>query len=236
MKNRNLAAVGKYFISITTFFLLSITQIAQAHTSFVVTESSKAFAAKSYYGTLNLGHGCTDLVSGAHFDTEKLEVDIPPTATSVRPVDAEWATAAVVKDQTTPTIITRLVWTKTGPVQLEDSHLYRVSFTVKLPDAPLTTLAFPARQICHNSEGVEITTPWEGLEAPTLKLLPARVPGWNKYTTQIEINTATIQSFFSDAQIVWSGASAYSANPVTDGLISNKLTVIPAGAEYWVKY
>ena len=100
----------------------------------------------------------------------------------------------------------------------------------------MTTLSFPSRQICHNADTQEIVTPWEGAEAPTLKLLPARTPGWNKYTAQADIDEATIIGFFSNAYIVWSGGAAYSANPVTAGLISNPLTTIPAGAEFWVKY
>lgn len=214
---------------------LGATTAAQAHTSFVVTTTSNAFAGKSYYATMNLGHGCEDDATGTKYDTEILEVDIPAGVTSVRPVDAAWATAEVVKDGGGN--ITQLKWTRTpGTVHAEDSQLYRVNFSMKLPDAPMTTLGFVARQICHNDSNVEITTAWEGAETPTLKLLPARLPGWNKYTAQANIDEATIKSFFADAYIVWSGDAAYSGNPVTAGLITKALTAIPAGSEFWVKY
>ena len=224
----------KTIVIASAAIILGSIQSAQAHTSFVITDSSNAFAGKSYFATLNLGHGCEDVLSGVKFDTEKLEVDIPAGVTSIRPMDSAWATATVVKD--VDGNITQLVWTRTNAPLAEDSQLYRVSFTAKLPDAPMTTLAFPARQICHNTNAVEITTPWEGAEAPTLKLLPPRAPGWNKYTAQADIDDTTINAFFSDAYIVWSGSAAYSANPVTAGLITNTLTIIPAGADFWVKY
>lgn len=225
---------NKTRLLVSAAIVLGSLQAAQAHTSFVITNSSNAYAGKSYFATLNLGHGCEDDATGTKYDTEKLEVDIPAGVTSIRPMDAAWASASVVKDADGN--ITQLVWTKTGAPLAEDSQLYRVSFKAKLPDAPVTTLAFPARQICHNDSSQEIITPWEGAEAPTLKLMPVRTPGWNKYTAQADIDEATIKSFFSDADIVWSGDAAYSANSVTAGLISNSLSIIPAGSEFWVKY
>jgi hypothetical protein len=71
---------------------------------------------------------------------------------------------------------------------------------------------------------------------PKLRILPARAPGWNKYTAQSVIDAAMLSSYFGDAEVVWSSNAAYSANPVTDSMITNKLTEIPQGAEYWVKY
>lgn len=214
--------------------ILGSIQVVQAHTAFAITASSNAFAGKSYFATMNLGHGCEDLLTGIKYDTEKLEVDIPAGITSIRPMDAAWADASVVKDSVGN--ITQLVWTRTSGNHPEDSQLYRVNFTAKLPDLPMTTVAFPTRQVCHNENGDELVTPWEGLESPTLKLLPARALGWNKYTAQADIDEATMKAFFSDAYIVWSASAAYSANPVTAGLITNILTGIPSGSEFWVKY
>ena len=76
------------------------------------------------------------------------------------------------------------------------------------------------------------------LAAPTLTILPPRVPGWNKYTVK---NKVTDLAAFADAQIVWAGDAAYSANPATMELIKGEddvteLTEIKAGAEIWVKY
>ena len=229
MKNYKLGILAS-----TAFIYLGSLQVAHAHTAFVVTSTSNAFAGKSYFATINLGHGCEDELTGVKFDTEKLEVDIPAGVTSVRPMDAPWGSASVETD--VDGNVTKITWTKTGAALPADSQLYRVNFSAKLPDAAMTTLAFPARQYCHDDSAVEIMTPWEGAESPTLKLLPARSPGWNKYTAQAEIDEATIKAFFADAYIVWSGGAAYSSNPVTADLISNTLTTIPMGAEFWVKY
>ena len=191
-------------------------------------------AGASFLATAKIGHGCEDALTGTKYDTERLEIEMPAGVTSIRPLDAPWAAASVVKDDLGT--ITKLVWTKTDMVHSEDSQLYLASFTVKLPNTPMTTLAFPAIQYCHDGSGNEISLEWIAAEAPTLKLLEAHKPGWNKYTAQTDIDTATIQGFFTDATIVWSGGSAYSANPVTDSLITNKLTTIPTGSEFWVKY
>lgn len=204
---------------------------AHAHASFVVDATSIPVAGKSYVATLNLGHGCEDELTGTKYDTETVEVDIPSTFTSVRPLDAAWGTAAVEKDVNNNVV--KLIWTRTIPAHTEDSHLYRVSFKGTLPIEPLTKLGFVTRQICN---GGTLTTAWEGAATPTLKLMSARLPGWNKYTAQTDIDEATIKSFFADALIVWSNNAAYSANPVTAGLITTPLTSIPAGAEFWVKY
>lgn len=48
--------------------------------------------------------------------------------------------------------------------------------------------------------------------APALVVMPARVPGWNKYPAPVALTDLGI---FKDALIVWSGAAAYSAKPAT---------------------
>lgn len=212
-------------------FSLGAIEAAQAHTAFVVNASSNAFAGKSYFATLNAGHGCED-AAGALYDTEKVTVEIPAGVTKVRPMDADWGPAKVEEKDANGNV-TKISWTRTAPAHTEDSYLYRASFTATLPNAPMTTLAFRAVQSCN---GGQVETAWEGAEAPTLKLLPARTPGWNKFTAQANIDEATIKAFFADANIVWSGGAAYSANPVTAGLITTPLTSIPTGAEFWVKY
>lgn len=211
-------------------FLGSV-QGVEAHTSFVVNATNLPFAGKSYTATMNVGHGCEDETTGTHYDTEILEVEIPATFTKVRPMDATWGTAAVETDIAGN--VTKLIWTRTLAAHAEDTHLYQVSFKGSLPNAPLTTLEFVATQRCN---GDTIATVWEGADVPTLKLLPARLPGWNQYTAQADIDEATIKSFFADALIVWSNNAAYSANPHTAELITNPLTAIPLGAVFWVKY
>jgi len=209
---------------------LGLIQAVEAHTSFVVNATSLPFAGKGYTATMNVGHGCED-ANGTFYDTETLEVAIPATFTNVRPMDATWGAAAVEKD--VDGNVTKLIWTRTATAHAEDTHLYQVSFKGTLPNLPMTTLEFVATQHCN---GGTVETVWEGAKVPTLKLLPARLPGWNKYTAQADIDEATIKAFFADALIVWSGNAAYSVNPVTAGLITNTLTAIPTGAEFWVKY
>jgi hypothetical protein len=50
-----------------------------------------------------------------------------------------------------------------------------------------------------------------------------------------------LKAFFGDAQIVWKGTAAFSANPTTAGLIAGTsgvtaLTSIAAGDVIWVKH
>ncbi len=218
---------------------LSVFQGAQAHTSFVIDATSIPFAGKSYTGTLRAGHGCADAL-GAHFDTERIEVEIPAGVTAVKPFDAPWGKATIEKD--TAGLVTKLIWTRSNalPVLTADTHLYLATFRATLPNAPLTSIAFRTVQYCTNyttASPTPVITPWEGAEAPTLKLVPARLPGWNKYTINTAIaDIAALKAYFSDSHIVWSGGSAWSVNPVTDALITNKLTTIPANQEFWVKY
>jgi hypothetical protein len=74
--------------------------------------------------------------------------------------------------------------------------------------------------------------------APALAILPARAPGWNKFTVAQKV---TDLSVFKDALIVWAGDAAYSANPATADQIKSEdgvteLKEIATGAEIWVKY
>jgi hypothetical protein len=74
--------------------------------------------------------------------------------------------------------------------------------------------------------------------APALVILPARSPGWNKFTVT---NKVTDLSIFKDAQIVWAGDAAYSGNPATADQIKSEegvteLKEIAAGTEIWVKF
>jgi uncharacterized protein YcnI len=227
--NKTTLAAG---ITLMLLLALGLTQTAQAHTSFVIDATSIPYAGKSYTGTLRAGHGCEDEVTGDHYDTEKVEVEIPAGVTKVKPFDAPWGAATIEKDMEGN--VTKLIWTRNSAALAEDTHLYAVSFRATLPDAPLTTVSFRAVQICN---GGTIETAWEGAEAPTLNLVPARLPGWNKYTIDVEItDEAMLKQYFGDALIVWSNDAAYSANPVTAELIDNKLISVPANQEIWVKY
>ena len=213
-------------IAMTAAMLLSIAHVADAHVSFV---ANNAYAGKSYVATANIPHGCEDS-SLAKYDTIKIEITIPAGFTAVRPADAAFGPATIEKDGSGN--VTKLIWTKAAAALTDDTHLYQVTFRGTLPNTPLQSLDFVTKQTCSGNT----TKTWEGVDAPKLPVLPARAPGWNKYTAQENIDEATIKAFFADAYIVWSNGAAYSANAVTAGLITNKLTAIPLGAQFWVKY
>lgn len=212
--------------AIAAALLLGTLPAAHAHVSFV---ASNAYADTTYLATATVPHGCTDL-AGTDYDTLRIEIEIPAGMTDVRPADAVFGPVTIETD--TNGAVTRLIWTKTAAALAGDTHLYQVSFRGRLPNMPLATLAFATTQICAGNT----MKSWAGVDAPVLRVLPKRTPGWNKYTAQADVNEATIKAFFGDAQIVWSNGMAYSANPVTAGLIANPLTGIPAGMDYWVKY
>jgi uncharacterized protein YcnI len=219
--------------------LVSLASVALAH----VSVTSPGFAGTNQILTFGVGHGC----EGA--DTVQLRVDIPEEIMSVRALPSPWGEAEVTRND--EDLVTAVTWTKADARPFDDQY-YQFSIRVGVPDAPFTTLYFEATQICRNADGEEITAEWsalpeeveaagedaELLEAPALLILPPRVPGWNKYTVADDI---TDLSIFDDAQIVWSGDAAYSANLETAALIEDEedvevLTEIEADAEIWVKY
>lgn len=188
----------------------------------------------------SVGHGCT----GA--DTYRIVVDIPAGVTSVRPMRSDFGPPAVTKDGAGT--ITSVSWQKPLPEALEaDIAFYKLVIRLKTPSQPFTTIYFPVHQTCRAKDGTMTTVDWVGLPggsatdepAAALKLVPARAPGWNTY--KVPSAMADLSVFFQDAQIVWKGAAAYSANPSTAALIMNTpgataLTGLSAGDEIWVKY
>ena len=207
--------------------LCALAQTIHAHVSFV---ANNAYAGKSYVATANIPHGCSD-IDGVHYDTLKIEIAIPPEFTAVRPADSAFGPATIETDAVTGAV-TKLIWTKAAAELPVDTHFVQVTFRGTLPNTPLTTLELETTQTC----GGGTTKTWGGVDVPKLKVLPARAPGWNKYTAQGNIDATMLSTYFGDAEIVWYGAAAYSPNPITDGLITNKLTDIPLGGEFWVKY
>jgi hypothetical protein len=206
--------------------------VAQAHVS---VSSGPVFAGATSELTFNIGHGC----EGA--DTFRIEVRIPAGVTSVRPVDSVFGKAVVTKDAAGT--VTSVTWTKAAADVLPaDTQLYKLTVSAKLPNAPFTTLSFPTIQGCRAADGTELTHEWTGATAtdpaPSVFLFPARTPGWNKYTVDQPIKDLTV---FKDAQIVWAGTAAYSANPSTLGLIQQEantqvLSDIQPGTEIWIRY
>lgn len=207
-------------------------------------------ANKTFEATLNVPHGCGD-DAGNHFDTQRVETTIPTDFVSVLPVDATFGKATVIKNETGA--VTKIVWAKTeAEVLPADDHFYKLTFRGKLPDKPFTKIAFPTVQHCIGTNGVALTSEWTATEdgehdhnapnaenpAPTLFIYPARSPGWNKYTVNEHVHDLSV---FADAEIVWAGTAAYSANAITLDLIKadTSVTVLDAihpGTEIWVKY
>lgn len=206
-------------------------QSAHAHVSFV---ANVPYAGKSYVATLNVPHGCEDS-SAKLYDSSKIEVTIPAGFTGVRPSPSTFGKASVVKDAQGN--VTKLVWTKAEADKLaDDSQFYQITFRGTLPNAPFTALAFDTVQTCEGG----LTQAWTGVNVPTLRVLPGRTVGWNKFTVPTALDlTGAGKNFFTDAAIVWKGKEGYSANSNTFDLIkknATELKLIPANSDIWVKY
>lgn len=208
-----------------------------------VSVAGPGYAGQSSVLTFAIGHGC----EGA--DTVGLEISIPKEVSSVRAMPSVFGALEVKTDDTGA--VTSVSWTKDNARAVDDSY-YLMAIRMKLPDAPFTTILFPAKQLCRKADGTESTVEWrataeeiaaakageEPEPAPSLVIMPLHAPGWNKLTTATAIEDLSI---FDDAEIVWVGDAAYSGNPTTSELIEDEdgvepLTKIAAGAEIWVRY
>jgi uncharacterized protein YcnI len=212
---------------------------ASAHISI---SSGPGFATKTQIVTFGVGHGC----EGS--DTRKVRVQIPDSVVSVRALNSDLGAAKVETNATGA--VTAVVWEKLASELLDaDTNYYTVSLRIRIPDAPFTTLYFRTYQTCGTG-AEELEVAWaeevpedqvpEGKEpAPALQILPARVPGWNKF--QVPRDISDLSAYFSDALIVWKGEAAYSANPLTAEAIAStegvsELIELEANDEVWVKY
>jgi periplasmic copper chaperone A len=211
---------------------------ASAHVSIV---SGPGFADNSQEISFGVGHGC----EGS--DTLSVRVEIPPEVVSVRALNSDLGPARVELDDAG--LVRAVSWEKNESSVLDgDYNYYKVTLRLKVPNAPFTALYFPTRQVCRSPDGEETVVDWvstdpepaEGSEpAPALTILPKRFPGWNKFTLAAAVSDPAV--FFADAQIVWKGDAAYSANPFTTELIGqtegvSALESLDAGDEVWVKY
>jgi uncharacterized protein YcnI len=212
---------------------------AHAHVSLT---SGPGYANQSQVLNFGVGHGC----EGA--DTVRVEITIPKEATNIRAMPSPFGDAQVKLDDAG--VVSTVVFSKDKARAVDDAY-YQLSIRIKVPDAPFTTLYFPAKQVCRSADGKETTVDWAALPgdppkegeteaepAPALNVLPVRYPGWNKITVENGVKDLKV---FDDAQIVWQGNAAYSSNPATAGLIKSEdgvtqLSEIKAGAEIWVKY
>jgi uncharacterized protein YcnI len=219
--------------------------VVQAHVS---VSSGPGFADKTQEVTFGVGHGC----AGA--DTLSIRVQIPADVTSIRALRSDLGPARVEKNAAG--VVTAVIWSKPAAEIVEgDPNYYRATLRLRVPNKPFTTLYFPTIQTCRTPAGVESTAEWvavpgngpdggapdaaEPEPAPALVIVPARQPGWNKFTVPAALSD--LSAFFADAQIVWVGGSAWSANPSTAELIKSEpntqtLVTIPAGSTVWARY
>jgi uncharacterized protein YcnI len=216
--------------------------IARAHISI---SSGAAAANTTQEVSFSVGHGC----EGS--DTLKVRVQIPAGITSVRPMPNDFGKASIEKDAAG--LVTAVIWQKAdADLYAADIAYYKLIIRLKTPDMPFTTLYFPIEQTCKSADGGVTTVNWSMLPgaaaadggvadepAAELNIAPARVAGWNKLKTAVAVTE--LKRFFGDAQIVWKGAAAYSANAATTDLIKatagvTPLTSLAAGDEIWVKY
>jgi len=211
---------------------------ASAHVSIA---SGVAFANTTQEITFGVGHGC----EGA--DTSAVQVEIPAGVTSVRPLASGFGQVDVETDASGA--IVAVTWQKSESAVLEaDTQYYKLILRLKLPNEPFSTLYFPAHQTCLAKDGTSTTVDWVGIDAaegssvepaPALRVVPARFPGWNKFTLPNAIGD--LAPYFNDAQIVWLGSAAYSSSPTTTELIAgtkgvSALSALDAGDQIWVKY
>lgn len=217
---------------------LCIASVAEAHVSIA---SGPAQANKSQKITFGVGHGC----DGA--DTVKVRVEIPAGVSSVRVFHSDFGKPTI---EGTAAAVTAVVWTKDAAELLgEDYGYYELTIRARVADVPFTKIPFKVFQTCRTAGGVETTVAWDqppgsttGEPAPVLNVVPGRITGWNTYTLTTAVPAAQLGTFFGDAQIVWKGNSAYSANAALAPLITGTPGVTPmtadlaAGDVIWVKY
>jgi hypothetical protein len=192
--------------------------------------------------TLAIGHGC----EGA--DTSSVRTTLPPSVTTVRAMTSDFGRATVEKNGAGAPVA--VSWVRDDANLLPvDTNFYKLTLRARLPNAPFTTLFFPTEQRCKLADGgvaVNLWTNTTGMasdageeEAPMVVLVPAHRPGWNKLTVPVAVTDLSL--YFSNAQIVWRGNQAFSANPTTAQLIAGTagvaaLSELAPNDEIWVKY
>jgi hypothetical protein len=122
----------------------AVTLFANLATGHISVASGPAFANTTQEISFGVGHGC----SGA--DTSSVRITIPAGVTSVRAVASDFGKASVEKDAAG--IVTAVTWQKAPQDVLEsDIAYYKLTLRLRVPNAPFTTLLFPARQTCTAS-------------------------------------------------------------------------------------
>ena len=221
-----------------------ICTLASAHVS--TGAGSPATANASQEITLQIGHGCAIDGQTATADTTSLAVDIPAGVTNVRAVSStDFPNLTLAKDLAGN--VTTITWAKNADAGLDsDSNFYKLTFRAKMPNTPFTKIYLKAHQKCK-APGKD--TEWTGIPgdnsghepAAEVVILPAKTPGWNKFTVPVAIAAADMKSYFADAQIIWKDNAAFSANAVTTDQITKEpgvtaLTQLAANDVIFVKY
>jgi periplasmic copper chaperone A len=230
----------------TLFFsaaVVALPALAQAHIGVV---SGPAVANVTQEVAFGVGHGCEG------FDTYRVRVEIPAGVGSILPLTSDFGKITVEKDAAGN--VTAVTWQKPDADLLSaDAEYYKLSVRLRPPNQPFTTVYFPIIQTCKAPDGRLFETRWVGKPgdpvvdgahdepAASLNVVPARSPGWNKYTVPVALTTMQLSTWFRDALIVWKGSAAFSANPTTADLIKTTAGVtalesIQANDEIWVKY
>lgn len=227
---------ASFAASLALFGITLIPATAAAH---IGIKSGPATADQTQEIDFGVGHGC------AGSDTYKVRIEIPAGLTSVRAAPSAFGNAKVFKDAAENVIAVE--WTKRDEVEDSDTHYYTLTIRAKVPNQPFGVLYFPIYQTCKQPGGEPLpVVAWVGTpQAPAdepaadLLILPAKQPGWNKWTVPEAI--ADLSALFGDAQIVWKGTQAFSTNPATMAQVAatagvTPLTVLAADDEIWVKY
>lgn len=230
-----------YFAALAAVSAVSFSaSLAEAH---VALASGPAFADKSQKITFSVGHGC----EGS--DTVKIQIDIPSQITSVRALFSDFGKPVLTRDSsnTNPaTNVTSITWTKSATDELDtDDGFYEITLRGKVANTPFTQFQVNVHQTCKDGT-VEhwIAPPGDttGSPAPLVKIVPARLAGWNKVVLPVGIVKADLPTYFGDALIVWKGNAAFSSNSNTRTMIEATAGVdlldadLAAGDEVWVKY
>lgn len=219
-----------------SLLLASATAAAHPHIT-----SGPAFAnTSSQLVTFGVSHGCTMK------DTVKIQIDIPANISSVRPLYGPdgFGLPTVTK---VGADVTKVVWEKATFDVTGDNSYYELTLRLRIADVPFTKIAFNVTQTCRDATGDTVVA-WDdpddtaGNEAPTLTVVPAHGPGWNKITMPVALAEADLPTYFGDAQIVWRANQAYTPNGALAALIAMTAGVtaltggLAAGDELWVKY
>jgi uncharacterized protein YcnI len=224
---------------------LLVPSIAAAHISVA---SGPAIANKSSQKiSFAISHGCNSNT----LDTLSIQVDIPTDGsidqTSVRPMPSDFDGRPIITKSGNN--VGSIKWTR-NPADLQDGDLayYEITVRLKVNNVPFTKVPFTVTQVCRPQGGnasQDVTVVWTGSvqpePAPTLTVVPAHSPGWNKITLAAAVSVSDFGAFFGDAQIVWKGTAAFSANATIATLITATTGVtalgdLAAGDEIWVKY